>query len=165
MNKFRHVSTCSDMFENHMNCKNSNHIESEKFRHVSTCSDMFENHMNCNNSDLENLKNLDNWVLWTFWELTCGFRSILSSDLGLDSFESCSHWTVHFWTTYQPHLVHAGSYWMTPIRFSKSNLTITAQNTALVSLLSSKRPNEALCDRHIQVMAFIKDVFKTCMGR
>jgi hypothetical protein len=64
LNKFRHVSTCSDMFGNHMNCNNS-YIKSEQ---VQTC---FENHMNCNNSDLENLKNLDNWVLWTFWELTC----------------------------------------------------------------------------------------------
>ena len=39
--------------------------------------------------NLENLKNLDNWVLWTFWELICSFRCILSSDLGLNSFESC----------------------------------------------------------------------------
>jgi hypothetical protein len=38
---------------------------------------------------LVNLKNLDNWVFWTFWELTWSFRSILSSDLGLNSFESC----------------------------------------------------------------------------
>ena len=38
---------------------------------------------------LENLKNLVNWMLWTFWELTCSSRSILSSDLGLNSFESC----------------------------------------------------------------------------
>ena len=42
---------------------------------------------------------------------------------------------------------------MTPIRLSKSNLTRTAQNTTLASLLLSKRPNEALCDRHFQVMA------------
>ena len=40
--------------------------------------------------DLENLKNLVNWVLWTLWELTCSSRSILSGDLGLNSFESCS---------------------------------------------------------------------------
>ena len=40
--------------------------------------------------NLENLKNLGNWMLWTFRELTCSFRSILSSDLGLNSFESCS---------------------------------------------------------------------------
>ena len=33
--------------------------------------------------------NLENWVFWTYWELTCSFRSILSSDLGLNSFESC----------------------------------------------------------------------------
>ena len=39
---------------------------------------------------LENLKNLDNRVLWTFWELTCSFRSILLSDLGLDSFDLVS---------------------------------------------------------------------------
>ena len=68
-----------------------------KFRQVWTCSDMFENHMNCNNSDLENLKNLDNWVLWTFWELSCRFRSILSSDLVLNSFESCFLWPNNFY--------------------------------------------------------------------
>ena len=45
--------------------------------------------VNENLEDLENLKNLDNWVLWTFWKLICSFRSILSSDLGLNSFESC----------------------------------------------------------------------------
>ena len=28
-------------------------------------------------------------MLWTSWELTCSFRSILSSDLELNSFESC----------------------------------------------------------------------------
>ena len=28
-------------------------------------------------------------VFWTFWELTCSFKSILLSDLGLNSFESC----------------------------------------------------------------------------
>ena len=42
-----------------------------------------------NLEDLENLENLENLVFWTFWELTCSFRSILSSDLGLNSFESC----------------------------------------------------------------------------
>ena len=30
LNKFRHVSTCSDMFEKHIICKNLYHIESEK---------------------------------------------------------------------------------------------------------------------------------------
>ena len=30
LNKFRHVSTCSDMFENCMICNNSYHIESEQ---------------------------------------------------------------------------------------------------------------------------------------
>ena len=30
LNNFRHVSTCSDMFENHMNRNNSYHIESEQ---------------------------------------------------------------------------------------------------------------------------------------
>ena len=50
----------------------------------------FEHFKNLENlEDLENLKNLDNWVFWTYWELTCSFRSILSSDLGLNSFESC----------------------------------------------------------------------------
>ena len=39
-----------------------------------------------NLEDLENLKNLDNWVLRAFWDLTCRFRSILSSDLGLNFF-------------------------------------------------------------------------------
>ena len=36
----------------------------------------------------EHFRNLDNWVFWTFWEMTCSFWSILSSDLGLNSFES-----------------------------------------------------------------------------
>ena len=35
------------------------------------------------------MKNLDNWVLWTFWELISSFRSILLSDLVLNYFESC----------------------------------------------------------------------------
>jgi hypothetical protein len=30
LNKFRHVSTCSDMFENRMKRNNSYHIESEQ---------------------------------------------------------------------------------------------------------------------------------------
>ena len=37
----------------------------------------------------EHFKNLDNRVFWTFWEMTCSFRSILSSNLGLNSFEPC----------------------------------------------------------------------------
>ena len=45
--------------------------------------------VNENLDDLENLKNLDNWVLWTFWGLISSLRSILSSDIGLHSFESC----------------------------------------------------------------------------
>ena len=50
----------------------------------------FEHFKNLENlEDLENLKNLHIWVLWTFWELTCRYRSILSSDLGFNSFESC----------------------------------------------------------------------------
>ena len=44
MNKFRHVSTGSDMFDNPMNCNNSHHIEN----HIGL--DMFENCMNRNNS-------------------------------------------------------------------------------------------------------------------
>ena len=41
----RHISTCSDIFENCMNRNNSYYIESEQ---VQTC--LFENHMNSNNS-------------------------------------------------------------------------------------------------------------------
>ena len=91
LNKFRHVWTCSDMFE-----------------HVQTCLKSMQYNLK-NLEDSENLKNLDNWVLWTFWELTCRFRSILSSDLGLDSFESCSllrsdgggTFRLHFWNLQQ----------------------------------------------------------------
>ena len=85
LDKFRHVWTCSDIFENHLNCNNSYHIDSEQ---VYTCLKIIQRNLE-NLEDLENLKNLDNWVLWIFWELTCRFRSILSSDLGLNSFESC----------------------------------------------------------------------------
>ena len=82
--KFRHVWTCSDMLENHMNCKNSYHIESEKlYTRLKIIQNILENL-----EDLDNLKNLDNWLLWTFCELTCCSRSILSRDLGLNSFES-----------------------------------------------------------------------------
>jgi hypothetical protein len=82
------IWTSSDMFQHVQTCLRitwmvtiCNILNLNKFKHVSTCSDIFENHMNRNNSDLENLKNLDNWVLWTFCELTCAFlnRSILSS--------------------------------------------------------------------------------------
>ena len=56
----------------------------------------FEHFKNLENlgdlENLENLKNLDNGVFWTFWELNCSFRSILSSDLGLNPLESCSTW-------------------------------------------------------------------------
>ena len=60
LNKFRHVSICSDVFENRMNCSNSCHIESEKFRQVLTCSDMFENPMNHNN-----LYHVESEKVWT----------------------------------------------------------------------------------------------------
>ena len=68
----------------HKNIKN-HFVSYEYFRIVIWHGLKFEHFKN-----LENLKNLDHWVFWTFWELTCSFRSILSSDLGLDSFESCS---------------------------------------------------------------------------
>ena len=45
-----------------------------------------------NLEDLENLKSLDNWVFWTFWELTCSFRSILSSDSILLSLVFFLYW-------------------------------------------------------------------------
>ena len=47
---------------------------------------MFENCQK-NLENLENLEDLEN--LKNLWELTCRFRSILSSNLGLNSFESC----------------------------------------------------------------------------
>ena len=73
------------MFKNHI-------IDLNKLRHV---WESYELHvtigivLNHNNHILENLNNLDNWLFWTFWELTCSFRSILPSDLGLNYFESC----------------------------------------------------------------------------
>ena len=70
----------------HKNIKN-HFVSYEYFKMVIWHGLNFEHFKNL--EDLEKLKNLDNWVLWTLWELTCRFRSILSSDLGLNSFESC----------------------------------------------------------------------------
>ena len=84
----------------HKNIKN-HFVSYEYFRIVIWHGLNFEHFKNLENLEyLENLKNLDNWVLWTFWELTCSFRSILSSDLGLNSFESCFNKKCHC-QTYQ----------------------------------------------------------------
>ena len=70
---FQHVQKCLRIVTIHII------LNLNKFRHVLT---IIQKNLE-NLEDLENLKNLDNW------ELTFSFRIILSSDLGLDSFESC----------------------------------------------------------------------------
>ena len=71
---FQHVQTCSRItwivtIHIILNLNKFRHVweSHESWQFISywiwTSSDTFENHMNYNNSDLENLKNLDNWVL------------------------------------------------------------------------------------------------------
>ena len=62
-------------------------VSYEYFRTVIRHDLNFEHFKNLD--DLDTLKSFDHWVFWRFWELTSNFRSILSSDLGLNSFESC----------------------------------------------------------------------------
>ena len=84
------------------------------------------------------------WVLWTFWELTCTFRSILLSYLGLNSFESC------FYLPFSPP-AHNWFFWSTvsgvPVHFLLAIFTLSFLSFLVSTLFLSSiarvnsRPN------------------------